>query len=192
MKTLNTVILSGSVRNGRLTHRVAAELHKRFVEAGFANTILLDIAEYNFPVAEERFGKLEQPPASINDAQRLLQNADAMVFVSPEYHGSYSGALKNFLDYFWVEFSRKPIGVASVSTGRFGGINASSEMQQLALSLGGFAMPLKLIVPAIHNAIDESGTVQDEFLNKNLNRFVSEFTWFAEAIAEKKLKAKSA
>ncbi len=186
MKTLNIVIISGSVRKGRQTHKVALELHKRLVEGGYSNTNLLDIATYNLPVAEERFGKLDTPPSSIDAAQKILDDADAMIFVSPEYHGSYGGALKNFLDYFLKEFYRKPIAVASVSTGRFGGINASSAMQQLVLSLGAYAMPQKLIVPAIHNSIDETGNVKDEFLDANFNKFISEFTWFAEAITEKK------
>jgi len=188
MKTLNTVILSGSVRKGRQTHKVSLELHKRLVNGGYSNTTLVDIATYNFPVAEERFGKLDTPPTEIDNAQKILNDADAMIFVSPEYHGSYSGALKNFLDYFSREFFRKPIAVASVSTGRFGGINASTEMQHLVLSLGAYAMPQKLIVPAIHNTIDEIGDVKDEFLDANFNKFITEFTWFAEAITEKKTK----
>jgi azobenzene reductase len=188
MKTLNTVIISGSIRKGRQTHKVSIELHKRLIDAGYSNTQILDIATYNIPVAEERFGKLETPLTEINTTQKILDSADAMIFVSPEYHGSYSGALKNFLDYFWKEFLRKPIAVASVSTGRFGGINASTEMQQLVLSLGAYAMPQKLIVSTIHNSIDETGDVKDEFLDTNIKKFISEYTWFAEAIAEKKLK----
>lgn len=186
MKSLHTLIVLGSVRKGRQTQKVALELEKRLLSSGYTNTRLLDIADFNFPVAEERFGKLDTPPILINEAQSMLNQSEAMIFVSPEYHGSYSGALKNFLDYFWQEFARKPIGVASVSTGRFGGINASTEMQQLVLSLGGYAMPNKLIVPAIHQAIDEIGEVKDEFLHKNINKFIDEFTWFAEAIADKK------
>ncbi len=188
MKTLNTIILSGSVRKGRQTHKVSVELNKRLMAAGYSNTNLLDIAAYNFPVAEERVGKLDSPPTAIDEVQAFLNDADAMIFVSPEYHGSYSGALKNFLDYFSKEFFRKPIAVASVSTGRFGGINASTEMQHLVLSLGAYAMPQKLIVPAIHNSIDEAGNVKDEFLDANFNKFISEFTWFAEAITDKKKK----
>lgn len=186
MNNINILIISGSVRSGRQSHKVSVELEKRFIAAGFANTSILDIAEYNFPVAEERFGKTKQNIEGIDQTQQQLQKADAMVFVSPEYHGSFSGALKNFLDYFWKEFERKPIGVASVSTGRFGGINASTEMQQLVLSLGAFPMPIKLIVPSVHTAFSEDGVLKEEFLQKNFAKFVDEFTWFATAITNKK------
>lgn len=182
MSNINILIISGSVRNGRQSHKVSVELEKRFVAAGYANTSILDIAEYNFPVAEERFGKTTQIIEGIHQAQKQLQNADAMIFVSPEYHGSFSGALKNFLDYFWKEFERKPIGIATVSTGRFGGINASTEMQQLVLSLGAFAMPVKLIVPSVHTAFGDDGILKEQFLQNNFSNFVKEFVWFAMAI----------
>ena len=36
--------------------------------------------------------------------------ADAFVLASPDFHGSMSGAMKNFLDYFWEEFAGKTFG----------------------------------------------------------------------------------
>ena len=183
---MNILIISGSVRTGRQTHKVAVELGNQLIEAGYQHTKVLDIAAYNLPVAEEQFGKIQQPVPGIEIIQQALHGADAMVFVSPEYHGSFSGALKNFLDYFSTEFFRKPIGVASVSTGRMGGINASSEMQQLVLSLGAFPMPVKLIVPLVHNAFAEDDTLKEDFQKAGFKRFVHEFGWFASAIAEKK------
>jgi len=186
MSNINIVIILGSVRVGRETHKVTTELKKRFHAAGFGNTQVLDLAKYNLPIAEERFGKTPTAINGIDNVQAILAKADAFVFVSPEYHGSYSGVLKNFLDYFGDEFKRKPIGVVSVSTGRFGGINASTEMQLLVLALGAFPMPLKLLVPTVHFTISEEGEVKEDFLNTNFNKFVQEFSWFATAIVSHK------
>jgi NAD(P)H-dependent FMN reductase len=36
--------------------------------------------------------------------------ADAFVLASPDYHGSMSGVMKNFLDHFWEEFAGKAFG----------------------------------------------------------------------------------
>jgi NAD(P)H-dependent FMN reductase len=36
--------------------------------------------------------------------------ANVFVLASPDYHGSMSGAMKNFLDFFWKEFSGKTFG----------------------------------------------------------------------------------
>jgi azobenzene reductase len=111
-----------------------------------------------------------------------------MIFLSPEYHGSYSGALKNAVDYFTAEFKRKPIGVVAVGSGRFGGINASTEMQQLVLSLGAYPMPYKLLVPHVQHAFDEKGELKDDQLGKGMDKFVTEFVWLSEAILDKKKK----
>lgn len=186
MSDINIVIILGSVRMGRESHKATNELKKRFVAAGFTNTEVLDLAKYNLPIAEERYGKTATAINGIDNAQAILAKADAFIFVSPEYHGSFSGVLKNFLDYFGDEFKRKPIGVVSVSTGRFGGINASTEMQLLVLALGAFPMPLKLLIPSIHLTISEAGHVKEDFLNTNFDKFIQEFIWFATAIVSHK------
>ena len=186
---MNILIISGSIRTGRKSHDVAVELQKRFVSQGLQDTHVLDLAVYTLPVLEEKYlpGN-NYMPEGLTDIQQMLDAADAMIFLSPEYHGSYTGALKNAVDYFWKEFQRKPIGVVAVASGRMGGINASSHMQQLILSLGAFPMPYKLLIPTVQNAFDDSGLITDEFLSKSFDKFVSEYLWFAEAIADRKAK----
>jgi FMN reductase len=44
--------------------------------------------------------------------KHLVEWADAFVLASSDYHGSMSGALKNFLDHFWEELLEKPLGIA--------------------------------------------------------------------------------
>jgi len=185
---MNILIISGSVRTGRKSHDVAVELQRRFILHGLVDTDVLDLAIYNLPVLEEKFLEGKNMPTGLSEIKIRLDNADAMVFLSPEYHGSYSGALKNAVDYFWKEFMRKPIGVVAVASGRFGGINASTEMQQLILSLGAFPMPYKLLIPMVQNAFDEKGKITDEALSKGFDKFITEYAWFAEAITDRKTK----
>jgi NAD(P)H-dependent FMN reductase len=188
---MNIIIISGSIRTGRKSHQVAEVLKDRFVKSGYKHTEVLDLAIYDLPVLEEKYGDHAEMPTGLAEIQQKIDQADAMIFVSPEYHGSYSGALKNAVDYFWKEFMRKPIGVVAVAFGRFGGINASTAMQQLVLSLGAYPMPYKLLVPTVQNAFDESGIIKDEMLSKSFDKFVSEFSWLSEAITAKKAQEKA-
>lgn len=183
---MKIAIISGSVRIGRKSHVVALELQKRFMKSGYLQTEIVDLAAYNLPILEERYSMHPNLPAGLKEMQQVLDSADALVFLSPEYHGSYSGVLKNAVDYFWKEFQKKPIGVVSVSTGKFGGINASTEMQQLVLSMGGYPMPFKLLVPGVQFAFNEAGELTDEALSKGMDKFVSELTWLTEAIVQRK------
>ena len=130
---------------------------------------------------------LENPPAKMKEFSRTLEEADAIVLASPEYNGQLSGALKNTLDYFYPEYSKKPIGVMTVSSGQLGGINASYGLQSLALSLGGYPMPYKLLVKGVTKAFDENGALVDEQLSQSFDKFKSELIWFTAALKEAKL-----
>jgi NAD(P)H-dependent FMN reductase len=185
---MNILIISGSVRTGRRSHDVSVALQKHFQAHGYTSTHIIDLATYNLPVLEEQYDENPHKVKGLDDIQQKLDRADAMIFLSPEYHGSYSGALKNAVDYFSSEFKRKPIGVVSVGSGRLGGINASTEMQRLVLSLSAYPMPYKLLVSNVQNAFDEKGGLIDQALSKSMDKFVTEFIWLAEAIMDKKKK----
>ena len=51
-------------------------------------------------------------PASkeVEHATEAIAWADAFILASPDYHGSVSGAPKNFLDHFYEEFAGKVFG----------------------------------------------------------------------------------
>ena len=183
---MKTAILSGSVRNGRHSHKIAYYLERQLEDRGI-KADLIDLRENPLPVFGEPTGQNDQLPGHVRDLGRRLDQADAILLVTPEYHGSFSGALKNALDYFWSEFSKKPIGVATASAGRMGGINASTQLQHVILSLGAYALPAKLIVPEISNAFyDESYEPRNERIIKSTNKFLDEFLWLAEAVYLKK------
>lgn len=184
---LKVTIVSGTKRIGRLTPKVGQYLEKLFTESSKVSEVnLLDIAEYDFPVMEERRGRLDNPPPGLDAFGDALDRADAIVFVSPEYNGSYAGAFKNTIDYFRKEFSKKPIGVVTVSSGRLGGVNASHDLQKLILALGGYAMPKKLMVSKVGEVFNDNGEVTDAHFEKSAPAFAEELLWLAEAVARMK------
>ena len=178
---MKTAILLGSVREGRQSHKIAFYLQTRLREKGITAD-LIDLAENPLPI----MGIHQQPPPEVQRIGVRLQEADALLFVTPEYHGSFSGVLKNAIDYFWAEFQKKPIGVVTVSAGKMGGINASTQLQHVILSLGAFALPTKLLVPEVKTAFDDSFQPVNEGLIKSVNKFLDEYLWFADAVYQKK------
>jgi NAD(P)H-dependent FMN reductase len=52
---------------------------------------------------------------NITKIRDVLNWADALVLGSPDYHGSMSGILKNFLDYYLNEFIGKTFGYLCTS-----------------------------------------------------------------------------
>jgi azobenzene reductase len=179
-------ILYGAIREGRLSIRAAKALKRTLEASGKVEVTFIDIKDHNLPVMEARLKDMENPPASLLEISTALENADGIVFVTPEYNNSYSGALKNAVDYFTKEWAKKPIGICCGSNGKQGGINASNLLQLLVLAIGAFPMPYKLLVPELHLSLDEEGNPLTEIMGKNLQRFVEEYLWFVTAISNQK------
>lgn len=184
----NITILYGAIREGRLSIRAAKALKNALEASGKFNVTFIDIKDHHLPVMEARLKDMNNPPSSLLTISKALDNADGIVFVTPEYNGSYSGAFKNAVDYFTKEWAKKPIGICCSSNGRLGGVNASHHLQALILSIGAFPMPYKLLVNNLPNTLDEDGNPQDEHLVSSLAKFADEYLWFVDAIASKKNK----
>src|SRR5690606_7361920 len=69
-----------------------------------AQTRLFDLREADLPMYRPG------PPLELSvlrQTNEAVNWADVLVLATPDYHGSMSGALKNFLDYHWQEFAGK-------------------------------------------------------------------------------------
>ena len=180
---MKVAIILGSIRTGRQTHKIAYYVEEKLQERG-VETVMIDLANHPLPFMDEKAGRAETETEEIVRVSTQLREADAILLVSPEYHGSFTGVLKNALDYYWSEFARKPMGVIATGSGRMGGINASTQLQHVILSLGAYALPFKLLVPEIQHAFDDKMQPVREDVVKNSRRFLDEFLWFANAIAQ--------
>jgi len=185
---MNITLLLGSIREGRKSDRVALHLYSLLQQAEGIYPTLVDLREWPLPQFAYRWKEHENPDPNLLHLSTLLKGSDGLIFISPEYHGSYTGVLKNALDHYWKEFAKKPIGVVSTGSGKMGGINASTEMQQLVLSLGAFPMPRKLVIPHIQDNFSPEGVPTVEWMAKDCDKFVADYLWFARAIQQAKIK----
>ena len=184
---MNIAIVVGSVRRGRQTPLAAKYLESELLKNDKVTSVsYLDIAEYNFPVMEERNAFLEEKPEGMEEFSQKLNGADALVIISPEYNGSMPGALKNTLDYFYPELSKKTIGLLTVSAGNLGGINLHHDLQKWVLHMRAYAVPMKYLLTNIHKAFDDKGDPTDQHFIKSTGAFIEELTWLTEAITNQK------
>lgn len=180
---MNIAIISGSARPERKSHQVAEEVQRRLNTKENVTTWLLDVKELQFPILDYVYEKHPNPPAKMKETSEKLFATDAFIIVSPEHNGSYSGAVKNTLDYFFKEYEKKAFGIVTVSAGGFGGISAGKNLQQYILTLQGIVMPKMQLTPKVQN-IFEDGKLIDENYSKTLDTFLNEFMWLANAIAQ--------
>jgi len=101
-----------------------------------AETRLFDLRQNKLPLYDpgENNSNLE-----IKKIQEDVSWADALILSTPDYHGSMSGAMKNFLDYFWAEFAGKTFGYICASHEK--GLTAMDQMRTAVRQCYGWSMP---------------------------------------------------
>src|SRR5690606_20754545 len=114
-----------------------------------ADVTFIDVKDYDLPLMENRLKDMKDPLPDVVRVGEMIERADGIVFVTPEYNNSYSGPMKNTVDYYTKEWSKKPIGIVCASDGWQAGTNASNLLQLLILAINAFPMPTKLLVPHV-------------------------------------------
>jgi NAD(P)H-dependent FMN reductase len=180
---MNIKIISSSTRIGRVSHRIALmlerELKNRKVEAE-----IIDLKEVKLGEFDGTFASKDNPPEVHKTTFQKLEEADGFIFLTPEYNGSISSGLKNFIDYYAKKpFEKKPIGVATGSTGMMGGTRAAHQMQLCILACFAYPIPHMLLSGQMDKTMDEDGTILDEAYKGKVDFFLNAFVEFAEKLS---------
>jgi NAD(P)H-dependent FMN reductase len=183
-------IILGSTRRDRQSVKVARFVLSRLQKRSGVQTELLDLAEYNFPIMEERLDHRDDPPPRLQEFAGKISSADSFIIVTPEYNHGYPGVLKNALDYLYPEYERKPVGIVSVSAGGFGGIRCLEQLRLVLLAMGAVPIPEDFPVSRVHDSFNDAGEPAEASCEKRIAGFFDELLWFTEAIADRKAKEK--
>jgi NAD(P)H-dependent FMN reductase len=177
-------IVSSSTRIGRVSHRIALALSKQIDRVGH-EAVIIDLLELKLPMFSERYPRIPDKPKGWTKTMETLQASDGIIFLTPEYNGSFSSGLKNFIDVFAKEgFRGKPIGVVTGSTGAMGGIRAAYQLQQVILSLFAYPLPHMLTVGEMQHKFDEMGEIADEAFKHHFESYVNKFIQFCTRLSE--------
>lgn len=143
-----------------------------------ANTTLLDLRELNLPMYDPDHD--DEPPEAASLLIETCYRADGMLWSSPMYQGSISGAFKNALDWLHVLGSREPpflhdtvIGLISAAGGTQG-LQAINTMEFATRALRGWAVPYVVPVLTAARVFDPNGRVHDEGIAQQLRTLGSE------------------
>ncbi|WP_017615449.1 NADPH-dependent FMN reductase [Nocardiopsis salina] len=123
---------------------VLLELVARLLQRQGATTETVDMRDVSLPQVDPRYhGAPEDNPApAVGGFLAKVRAADAMVWASPVYHNSYSGALKNAIDHLSIADVRdKPLALCG-NGGRRASVQATDHLRIVARSLHGIAVPL--------------------------------------------------
>ena len=175
--TLTIVGLGGSLAAVSRS-RAALEVALAGAASAGAETTLLDLRELDLPMYDPDAG--DEPTGA---AARLVEScyaADGMLWSSPLYQGTISGAFKNALDWLHALGRRDPpflhdkvIGLISAAGGTHG-LQAVNTMEFSVRALRAWAVPYVVPVGPAGRAFDETGRIRDDAVGLQLATLGSE------------------
>ena len=186
MTGLRVVGLGGSLAQASRS-RAALEVALEGAAAAGASVELLDLRELGLPMFSPDLEA--DPPAVVRSLIDTCYEADGMLWSSPMYNGSVSGAFKNAIDWLHMLGTREPpylhdevIGLISAAGGTQG-LQVVNTMEFSVRSLRGWAVPYVVPVPQAARVFADSGAVQDELVEQQLRSLGEEVVRVAERFA---------
>lgn len=128
-----------------------------------AKTHLLDLRKVTMPMYNPDISR--QTDMEIQKVTNEVNWADAFVLVSPDYHGSMSGSIKNFLDYYWEEFAGKLFGY--ICTSHEKGLTVLDQMRTAVRQCYGWSLPYGISVNGEAD-FNEEGMIINSVLDRRL------------------------
>jgi chromate reductase len=178
---MKILAISGSVRResyNTALARAAAELAPEGVEVELYDG-LARLPAYDQDLDESGLAA----PLAVRRLRERIEDADALLFVTPEYNGSIPGVLKNAVDWAsarhrGTSFENKTVAIAGVTTGQYGAVWAQQDLRKVLGISGARVIHGELPVSRGHEAFDETGRLVDslvaERLREHLARLVAE------------------
>jgi NAD(P)H-dependent FMN reductase len=169
----HVVALCGSLRDASRTRVVLAEALAAARTAG-GTTELVDLRNLDLPALDP---DAPTPPDAAALADTVA-GADAVLLGTPNYHGSYTGALKDALDHLGRdEFGGTTVGLVEVAAGSHPG-PALAHLRAVCRTLNAWTVPLEVAIPDSHSLVREDGIADDD-LTDRVRRLGAELVRYA-------------
>ena len=159
----NLMIVIASIRDGRAGISVGRWFERVAEEHGGFDVTVADLKEIDLPLMTEpnhpRMRQYTQPKTWAWSDR--VDQADAFVFVMPEYNYGVSAPLVNALDYLYQEWQYKPVGLVSYG-GVSGGLRAAQHVKQKVTTLNMHPLAQGVTVQFVANHIEDGVFVPED------------------------------
>jgi NAD(P)H-dependent FMN reductase len=182
MKKINILALVGGISRDSLNKKLYNAVKER--APGNINLFTFDISKIPFFSQDIE----NDPPDNIIEFKDLIREADAVLFITPEYNRSFPGVLKNAIDwgsrpYGQNLWDKKPAGVMGATISSVGTFGAQHHLRQVLAYLNLSVMGQPEFYFTSKKSFDEYGNLTDEktkqFIEnywKAFNEWISQFS----------------
>jgi FMN reductase len=176
--SLQVLAVVGSLNRASVTRIVVNDVAEKLRERGCVVDVLDFFAE---PLA------LFNPESAYEAAgykalQERVEKADAYILGTPDYHGSMSSAIKNFLDHFWEEFAGKLFGTIVASHEK--GLTVTDQLRTVVRQCYAWSLPYGISFADREDLKD--GKVASDSLKKRVEMFAHDLRVYGEVLARQR------
>jgi NAD(P)H-dependent FMN reductase len=180
-KNMRVTLVAGSNRQNATSTILLKHIESILLEKHISVSFI-DLAETPLPLFTPDNWEFHENALRLIES---IQNADGLIFSTPEYHGSVSGALKNALDYVSID---KVAGKAVLSVSSAGGplgISSLSHLQTIVRNLHGINCPEWISIGYGTNTFHEDGSPADEGTKVRVQTVLNSFIELTKNLSHK-------
>ena len=160
------IVVPGSKRLNSVNSKLATSIAKSLNENG-AEATAITLADYEMPIYDGDLEENSGAPEAAKQLAALIGAHQGVVLVNPEYNGSFSGLMKNTLDWLSRDvgvkvFQNRTFALAACSPGMLGGIRVLSHARDNLVSVGADVITPQLAVGNAGNAFADDGGLTNE------------------------------
>lgn len=171
MTDLYIPVLAGTTREGRKSIHAARFLAEIGNSMDGVRSDVVDPKDFSFD------GDGNDPEGKDPKYTKITDEADGFFIVTPEYNHSFPGSLKRMLDSELKNYIHKPVALAGVSSGRWGGVRAIESLINVVRELGMTVTFSDMQFPNIGDTFDDQGNLQDEKVKEFAVSAWEELVW---------------
>ena len=174
--TIHVAVLAGTLRVQRKSILAAQFVERVGQSIEGISTELVDPTQFYFE------GDGNDPEGKDPRYTEVVKRADAFFIVTPEYNHSYPGSLKRMLDSELRLYTHKPVALAGVSDGSWGGTRAIEALLHPLRTMGMVVSFQDVLFPKINEQFHEDGTPVDEGYYGRVEAAYTELIWLAKTL----------
>lgn len=176
---IKIAVLAGTQRAQRLSINAAHYVAQFGRSLPDTEIIFIDPNDFNFP------GDGNDPEGKDPRYSEITKAAEAFFIVTPEYNHSFPGSLKRMLDSELENYVHKPVALAGVSNGGWGGVRAVEALVVTVREMGLAATFSSVYFPRIQDLFDDEGQLKEEhkpLYERNVGQAYKELIWMAKSL----------
>jgi NAD(P)H-dependent FMN reductase len=175
--TLKVLGVGSSMRKGSYSTETLRIALEKASQNG-AETKLLSLYDNPLPFYHDRS---RGNNSNIDLATEMVKGSDAFILATPDYHGSMSGSLKNFLDHFWSDFAGKTFGYICASHEK--GLTVMDHMRTAIRQCYGWSLPYGISINSTQD-FNSNREITNSRLLMRLNSFSRDLVIYGSLIHE--------